>query len=303
MILQDTVVIFTEKADWHSKGLAAAVAREGLRPVILSTTDCGFDVSAGGAGLVFPGLEGRLPGAIFVRLIPAGSTEQITMRLGLLHAARALGIRVVNDARAIEACVDKSMTTFLLGAARLPTPRTIVTERREAAETGRAEIGGDVVLKPLFGAQGKGLRRLAPGDALPAAEEIGGVYYLQEFVPSRGSGDGRGAHDWRVFVLDGRPIAAMIRRSENWVTNIFQGAEGEPADPSGEVGRLAVAAAVAVGADYAGVDLIESEDGRFLVLEVNSMPAWKGLHAATGVDVAELLARDLARRLARPDAA
>ena len=303
MILQDTVVIFTEKADWHSKGLAAAVSREGLRPVILSTTDCGFDVSAGGARLVFPGIEGRLPGAIFVRLIPDGTTEQITLRLGLLHAARAMGIRVVNDARAIEACVDKSMTTFLLAAAGLPTPRTVVTERREAAEAAREEIGGDVVLKPLFGAQGKGLMRLAPRDVLPPAEEVGGVYYLQEFVPSRGSRDAGGAHDWRVFVLDGRPIAAMIRRSETWITNIFQGAEGEAADPSGEVGRLAVAAAAAVGADYAGVDLIEGEDGRFLVLEVNSMPAWKGLQTATGVDVAALLARDLARRLARPDAA
>ncbi|PZQ15046.1 MAG: RimK family alpha-L-glutamate ligase [Ancylobacter novellus] len=303
MLLPDTVVIFTEKADWHSNGLRDACAREGLRPLILSMTDCGFDVSSGRPGLVFPGLEGRLPGAIFVRLIAAGTTEQITARLGLLHAARAAGAQVVNDARSIEACVDKSMTTFLLAQAGLPTPRTIVTEKPEAAEAARKAIGGDVVLKPLFGAQGKGIRRLAPGDALPPSEEVGGVYYLQEFVASRGSRNAGGAHDWRVFVLDGRPVAAMIRRSESWVTNIFQGADGEPADPSGEPGAFAVRAAAAVGADYAGVDLIEDEDGRFLVLEVNSMPAWKGLQGATGVDVAGALAGDLARRLARPNAA
>lgn len=303
MILPDTVVILTEKADWHSNGLRDACAREGLRPVILSTTDCGFDVSSGRPGLVFPGLDGRLPGAFFVRLIAAGTTEQITARLGLLHAARALGIRVVNDARAIEACVDKSMTTFLLANAGLPTPRTIVTEKPEVAEAARGTLGGDVVLKPLFGAQGKGIRRLGPGDPLPAPDEVGGLYYLQEFVASRGSRAAGGAHDWRVFVLNGRPLAAMIRRSESWVTNIFQGADGEPADPSGRTAELAVAAAAAVGADYAGVDLIEDEDGRFLVLEVNSMPAWKGLQTATGVDVAQALARDLATRLARPDAA
>ena len=301
MILPDTVVIFTEKADWHSNGLRDACAREGLRPVILSTTDCGFDVSSGRPGLVFPGLGGRMPGAIFVRLIPAGTTEQITARLGLLHAARALGIQVVNDARAIEACVDKSMTTFLLAQAGLPTPRTIVTEKPEAAEAARKTLGGDVVLKPLFGAQGKGLRRLKAGDPLPAPEEVGGLYYLQEFVASRGSRAAGGAHDWRVFVLNGAPVAAMIRRSDDWVTNIFQGADGEPADPSGAPAEFAVRAAAAVGADYAGVDLIEDEDGRFLVLEVNSMPAWKGLHNAT--DVAAALARDLATRLARPDAA
>ena len=303
MILSDAVVIFTEKADWHSKGLSLACTREGLRPVILSTSDCGFDLASGRPGLILPGLEGRLPGAIFVRLIPAGSTEQITARLGLLHAARAAGVQVVNDARAIEACVDKSMTSFLIAHAGLPTPRTIVVEKPDAAQAARETIGGDVVLKPLFGAQGKGIRRLAPGDPLPAPDEVGGVYYLQEFIASRGSTAAGGAHDWRVFVLDGKPLAAMIRRSDGWVTNIFQGAQGEAADAAGEAGALAVRAAAAVGAAYAGVDLIEDEDGRFLILEVNSMPAWKGLAEATGVDVAAALARDLAGRLARPRAA
>ena len=155
MILPDTVVIFTEKADWHSKGLAAACAREGLRPVILSIADCGFDVASGRPGLMLPGLDGRLPGAIFVRLVPAGTTEQITARLGLLHAARSAGVAVVNDARAIEACVDKSMTTFLLAQAGLPTPRTVVCEKREAAQKAFESLSGDAVLKPLFGAQGK----------------------------------------------------------------------------------------------------------------------------------------------------
>ncbi|HVI29213.1 RimK family alpha-L-glutamate ligase [Hansschlegelia sp.] len=303
MILEDAVVIFTEKADWHSKGLAAAMAREGLRPTILSMTECGFDVAPGGSGLAFAGLEGRLPGAIFVRLIPAGTTEQITARLGFLHAARAAGVRVVNDARAIEVCVDKSMTTFVLAQAGLPTPRTVALERREAAQAAFDSMGGDAVLKPLFGAQGKGLVRLNPGDELPEPEAVGGVYYLQEFIASRGSRAAGGAHDWRVFVLDGRPIGAMIRRSEGWITNIFQGAAGEAAAVDGEAAALAVKAAAAVGADYAGVDLIEAEDGRFLILEVNSMPAWKGLWEATGVDVAAALARDMAGRLARPDAA
>jgi tetrahydromethanopterin:alpha-L-glutamate ligase len=303
MIVEDAVVIFTEKADWHSHGLAAALSREGLRPHILSMAECGFDLATGRPGLRMPGLAGRLPGAIFVRLIPSGTTEQITSRLGLLHAAASLGVAVVNDARAIEACVDKGMTTFRLAAAGLPTPRSVVLERRDDAQEAFEGFGGDAVLKPLFGAQGKGIVRLAQGDALPTPEEVGGVYYLQEFVASRGSSASGGAHDWRVFVVDGRAVGAMIRRSSGWITNIFQGAEGEPAAIDGEAAALAVRAAAAVGAAYAGVDLIEAEDGRFLVLEVNSMPAWKGLAKATGVDVAALLARDLARRLARADAA
>lgn len=297
-----TVVIFTEKADWHSHGLARALEREGLRPVIGSMAACGFDLASGTPGLSIPGLGG-LPEAIFVRLIPAGTTEQITARLGLLHAARALGVQVVNDARAIEVCVDKSMTTFVLAAAGLPTPRTVVRERREDAQAALDAAAGDMVLKPLFGAQGKGVRRLSPGEPLPEPEAVGGVYYLQDFVASRGSLASGGAHDWRVFTLRGRAIGAMIRRADGWITNIFQGAAGEAASHEGEAAALAVRAAAAVGADYAGVDLIEDEDGRFFVLEVNSMPAWKGLQTATGLDVADALARDVARRLARQDAA
>lgn len=303
MILDDAVVIATEKADWHSRGLAAAFAREGLRPSIVSLNDCGFDLATGRAALVLPGLDGRLPGALFVRLIDAGTTEQITARLGFLHAARDLGVRVVNDARAIEACVDKSTTTFRLALAGLPTPHTVVLEDRDAVQAAFDGWARDAVLKPLFGAQGKGIVRLAPSDALPPPEDVGGVYYLQAFVSSRGSTASGGAHDWRVFVLDGRPLGAMIRRSTGWLTNIFQGAAGEAAPVDGEAASLAVRAAAAVGADYAGVDLIEDEDGRFHVLEVNSMPAWKGLSQATGIDVAAALARSVARRLARPDAA
>lgn len=301
MIREDSVVIFTENADWHTRGLASALTAEGLSPTILSIADCGFELGTGRPGLRLPGLD-RLPGAIFVRLVPAGTTEQITARLGLLHAARALGVQVVNDARAIEVCVDKSMTTFVLANAGLATPSTIITESRAEAEAALAEMG-DIVLKPLFGAQGKGIARLKAGDVMPSPDEVGGVYYIQKFTPSRGSRASGGAHDWRVFVLGGRAIGAMIRRSDGWLTNIFQGAQGEAASVDGEAASLAVKAAAAVGADYAGVDLIQDEDGAFLVLEVNSMPAWKGLTQATDVDVAAALARDVASRLSKPDAA
>lgn len=70
-----------------------------------------------------PGFDGGLPDGVFVRAISAGTLEQITFRLGILHALRESGVRVWNDARAIERCVDKSMTTFLLDKAGVPTPK------------------------------------------------------------------------------------------------------------------------------------------------------------------------------------
>jgi len=183
---------------------------------------------------------------------------------------------VWNDARAIERCVDKSTTTFFLQRAGLPTPATFTAVNRSAAEditrNALAE-GRKLVQKPLFGAQGKGLRLIASPDDLSPPEEVSGVYHLQEFVPP--------AHeqhqDWRIFICAGRVVASMIRHGPNWITNIKQGARAKAAIASQELGDLAVRAAASVGADYAGVDIIQAPDGRFLVLEVNSMPAWNGL--------------------------
>ena len=287
-IVRDLVVVFTEDADWHTRTLRRALEREGLRVLVLSLNDCGFAIGETSHGLLLPGLDGRLPAAAFVRVIAKGTTEQITMRLGVLHALRELGVKVMNDARAIERCVDKSMTSFLIARAGLPTPRTFVREDPAAMQALIDSAPGDTVLKPLFGAQGKGLRRLAPRELLPDAAKVGGVYYLQEFVEGL-QHDGL-YQDWRVFVVGGRAVAAMVRRSERWITNIHQGADGEPASLEGPAAEMAVAATAAVGADYAGVDLIQEADGAFTVLEVNSMPAWKGLQKTTDTNVAAAMA-------------
>ena len=78
------------------------------------------------------------------------------------------------------------------------------------------------MLKPLFGAQGKGLRLIRKPDDLPAPDEVAGVYYLQRFEAV----EGEGFRDYRLFVVRGRVIAAMMRRAATWITNVKQG--GEP---------------------------------------------------------------------------
>lgn len=296
----DTVVIFTEDADWHTRRLKAAIEHEGFDVLVLSLNDCGFAIGETAHGLVLPGLGDRLPAAAFVRLIAKGSTEQITARLGLLHALRESGVKVMNDARAIERCVDKSMTSFLMAKAGLPTPRSFVREDRAAMQALVDEAPGDMVLKPLFGAQGKGIRRIAPREALPEPEKVGGIYYLQDFV---GAPTAPSYQDWRVFVIGDRVAAAMIRRSPRWITNIHQGAVGEAAPFDARAHELAIRATAAVGADYAGVDLIEAADGTFQLLEVNSMPAWKGLQKTIDIDIAGALAGHLAATLATAPAA
>lgn len=293
MMGRTRIAIFVDGADWHTRRLTAAFARLGAKALPVSLSACGF----GPEGPMIPGFDGGLPDACLVRTISAGSFEQVTLRLGVLHALAHGGVPVANTPVSIERCVDKSATAFRLAAAGVPTPRTWSVADPVQASAVLAALhaeGRAAVLKPLFGSQGKGLRRIDPGMALPGPDEIAGVYHLQEYV---GAADG-GWFDWRVFVVDGCPLAAMVRQGDHWITNVKQGARCHPASPGGVLGDLAVAAAAAVGADYAGVDVIRAPDGRFLVLEVNSMPAWRGLQAVTPVDVAQALADLVLARLA-----
>jgi len=288
------VALVTDGNDWHARALAKAFAALGGRAERLLLTSCRFDSTAPG-GLYLPGFGRGLPDAVLVRTMSGGTFEAVTLRLGLLHALADLGVPVWNSARAIERCVDKSMTSFLLARAGLPTPATWATERRDqAVEIVRREKC-PLVLKPLFGSQGRGLRLIRAPEDLPAPEQTaGGVYYLQRFVGvERG-----GYHDFRLLVSKGRVIAAMMRHSTHWVTNVKRGAKPVAAVADGAMRNLAIAAAAAVGADFAGVDIVYDRDERPMVLEVNSMPAWSGLQKTTPIDIAAALAGDLIAALA-----
>jgi len=281
------IVMFGDGRDWHGKSLGRAFKRRGITPLIVPLNACGFSTEMA-TGLSIPGLGDRLPEGAFVRFVPGGTFEQVTLYLGVLHGLRQLGVTVWNDARAIERCVDKSTTTFFLQRAGIPTPRTFARVNRAEAEQIASSVlaeGKTLVQKPLFGAQGKGLRLIASLADLSSPEEVTGVYYLQEFIePTQ-------AHhqDWRLFVCQGRVIASMIRHGSSWITNIKQGARAKAAIAIQELANLAQRAASCVGADYAGVDIIQARDGSFFVLEVNSMPAWNGLQAVSHIRISDHL--------------
>ena len=221
--------------------------------------------------------------AIIVRTIPGGTLEQIIFRVDVLHRLEDLGVRVVNSARTIERAVDKYYTSALLEDAGIPTPRTVVTERFDEAMAAFQELGGDVVVKPLFGSEGRGMVRVCDEDAayrVFRALELGRyVFYLQEFIP-------HGTWDIRSFVVGGEVVAAMVRRAESWKTNVARGASVEPLELSDELRELSLRASAVLEAEYAGVDILEAEGGGYYVTEVNGIPGWRGLQSTTEVDIA-----------------
>jgi tetrahydromethanopterin:alpha-L-glutamate ligase len=96
-------------------------------------------------------------------------------------------------------------------------------------------------------------------------------------------------------------VAAMIRRGKSWINNVSQGATCEAAELADDLRGLAEGACRALHMDYAGVDLIRDRDGLAQVVEVNGIPAWKGLQSVSRINIAQHLADDfLERRLPQP---
>ncbi len=247
----------------------------------------------------FPGFE-QPPSAVFVRGIPGGTLEQVIFRLNILHALSHMGIVVYNNPRGIERTVDKAMTSILLRQAEIPTPDTWVCESREKAETIYQQICGQgekLVLKPLFGSQGIGVRLLDANNGLIHDENFAGVYYLQLYVDCVE----KKSFDIRVFVIADKAVSAMKRCSGTWITNRAQGANCEPLKLDAELSRLSESAVRAVGIDYGGVDLIPDANGRLQVIEVNSIPAWRGLQQVTDFNIAASLVDDMLSRFSLTD--
>jgi RimK family alpha-L-glutamate ligase len=275
------IVILASASGWHTDELVRAVSARGLVPLLLPW-EANVGRMGSQSGVQNTGHLLRDARAVLARIIPSGSLEQIIYRVDTLHRLEEDGVRVMNSAGAIERTVDKGWTSAILDRAGLPTPETVTCESAEDAFAAFRAMG-DVVVKPLFGSMGLGMSRVSDEDmawrVFRVVETVRGVYYLQRFIPHEG-------RDVRAFVIGGRVLGAIERRSPGWRTNFSRGGSVQPFTLPASWAELAVRAAAAVGAEYAGVDLLPAKDGTVYVLEVNGIPGWEGLQKATGIDVA-----------------
>ena len=289
------IAIFTDDPGWHGRVLVEAFGKFGFKVEFVSLTECCFFVNAQDNPVQIPGFEQSLPAAVFVRGVPGGSLEEVVFYLDILHALKLLNVPVYNDGRAIERSVDKAMTSFLLHQAGLPTPLTwVLRNRADAIKIAEDELkqGHYLITKPLFGSQGEGIRRIEKMTDLLWLTPSNGVYYLQRFVQCSGAG----YSDYRVFVINNRAVAMMRRKGKSWLNNVAQGATCEAVDVNPTIAALAVNAVKALAMDYAGVDIIQDKAGHYWLIEVNSIPAWKGLESVVHLDIAGMLAEDLVSR-------
>jgi RimK family alpha-L-glutamate ligase len=277
------IAILAARDSWYFRDLArAAGSRHRLTSISyksLGSQVTGANLSIDGGGLSLNSLDG-----VLVRSMPPGSLEHVVFRMDALARLEAAGVRVVNPARAIEAAVDKYLATAKLQAAGLLVPPTIVCQTAADGLAAFETLGGDVVVKPLFGGEGRGITRVSDvaiaRRVFVSLEQIGAVLYLQQFVPHDGV-------DWRLLVIGDEVLGMKRINPDDWRTNISLGARPAPLEVTVELAQLARRAAAAVGATVAGVDLLPARDGRLYAIEVNAVPGWRALGEVTGVDVAE----------------
>ena len=275
---------------WHVQDLLRAAEKLGVRldaepfPKLIGRVGFGGRAVATASGRALTDADG-----VLVRMMPPGTLEQVVYRMDSLQRVERAGVPLLNGAKAVEVSVDKYLSLALIEGAGLPVPPTFAGESARDALQAFEALGGDVVVKPLFGSEGRGLVRVADRElarrVFDTLERLGAVIYAQKAVRHPG-------HDYRALVLDGRIVGSMRRFAPegDWRTNVAVGGRPEPCRLSPALERLALAAAAAVGADLAGVDLLDDLDrGEPVVLEVNAVPGWKALSAATGVDVASAI--------------
>ena len=269
---------------WHVRDLRRAAAALGHDAAAVDFRRLSAGVGAGPAPLA--GFDAAL-----VRTMPPGSLEHVVFRMDLLHRARARGVAVLNPPRAVETCVDKYLAAARLAEAGLPVPPTVACQHADAALEAFVALGGDVVVKPLFGSEGRGMVRVSDPEmawrTFRTLERTQSVLYVQQFIRHPG-------WDLRLFVLGGKVLALMRRTARgDWRTNVAQGGSAESMRPGRVESELALRTAAALGAPLAGVDLLPGPDGGWYVIEVNAVPGWRALAPVTGIDVAAAIVRHL----------
>lgn len=232
--------------------------------------------------------------AVLTRTMPVGSLEQVTFRLAALHAlADGLAERcpaIVNPPRALEWAIDKFATQARLTAAGCPTPATHVVQSRSEAMRAFDQLGGDCVVKPIFGGEGRGVMRVTDRQlawtCFSTLEQLNKIMLVQAFVPPGGS-------DLRLLVIGEHVLGVRRHNPNDFRSNAAAGAISQAVQVDTAMRALALRVTRCFKLTFAAVDLIDQPSGPPLVLEVNSIPGWKATQAVFQHSIADWIIETL----------
>jgi len=283
-------IVVTDPTDWTAERFTHNSRLAGVEPINIKLGKAVSDIS----NITYEGFSLFDLDGLLIRDVGSGGLESSVFRFDLLVELERSGIPVVNPSNAIQLAANKHLSYWKLKRSNLPLPLTCVTsEIKEAIAF--VEKLNSAVAKPIFGYKGLDVEIINTNGLHRVSEIIRerGVIYLQEFIPHAG-------RDVRAFVVDNEVIGAIYRIApENeWISNLSHGGTPQPCSLTGMQKDLAIKAAIAIGAAYAGVDLIENDNETF-VLEVNGTPSGYGVFAACKVDVTRAIINLLMNRVKR----
>lgn len=293
---EPTIVVLTNPGNWYLKDLLRAASAIPVHVECVSTTKIAAMVTTGtpidsesgnpialGPEIVFR----KSDYAVLVRTMPIGSLEQVVFRMNALQILSESGVDVINSPRSLEICIDKYLTLARLSSQGVRTPETRVSQNAEQAMHDFETLNRNVVVKPVFGGEGRGILRCDDPDMayriFKSLERIDAVIFQQRFIRHN-------QFDIRILWVGEQTYCIRRVSNNDWRTNLARGAVAEPFEPEDEQMRLAQLAKDFCGAEIAGVDiLVDRETGKPYVIEVNAVPGWRGAAEALGTDIAKAI--------------
>ncbi|WP_290814626.1 RimK family alpha-L-glutamate ligase [Halovivax sp.] len=282
-----TVGVLSLHNSKETKAICNAVEGLGHRPQWLRTDNTTISVEEGSVTL-------DPPVDVIANRLLLSNTEQPCEELGLINTLSRL-IPTLNEPVPTMTAFHKLSTAVVLADHEIAVPDVLLSLSTDRLNQERGRFGEEAVYKTAIGTHGGGTWKVGPEEVVNA--KVGNRYaFLQELIEI----DNERHRDTRVYVVGDEVVGAMYRYApeNDWRTNVALGGDVEDAtgDLPEAVREMAVRSTRAIGLDYAGVDLVEAENGWF-VLEVNPTAGFKGLFQATGVSPAPYIAKQAIERV------
>ncbi|MFD1039530.1 RimK family alpha-L-glutamate ligase [Virgibacillus byunsanensis] len=206
-----------------------------------------------------------------------------------------LGVRVFNSAQSIAVSDDKIATYQILAQHRLPIPKTIISPKifsnLNQIDIGFSDkivkiLGFPMIIKEAYGSFGEQVYIVKTVDEMTkkVRELAGKPFIFQEFI------DSSYGKDIRLHVVGNQVVASMLRTASNdFRANVSAGGTMEPYFPSSFERETAIAATKAIGADFAGVDLLFGPNQTPIICEINSNAHIRNMYDCTNINVADYI--------------
>lgn len=293
---------------WHAEQLRASAARRGHRLDAASYESISASVSdrndSPSAITTLSCESGSITDydAILTRTMAAGSFERITFRLAALHAiADRLvdpAVVLVNPPRALEWSIDKFAALTRLSAAGYPTPPTRFVQTRDEAMQAFKDLGGDCVVKPIFGGEGRGVMRITDPQlawySFSTLDQLDSVLQIQSFISP-------GGKDTRLLVVGDRVFGVRRCNSLSFRSNVSAGAICTPLDIDDQLATTAKRIVKLFGLVFASIDFIDNDNGPKMFLEVNAIPGWQGAQHVVNESISDCIIETLIEQSERVD--